>query len=268
MDNTSAGYFEPPYENHAYNVYLVYDDDVAKKAHFHPRFEFLYMVEGECEAIIDGKSCIRKAGDIVVVNPFETHYNRRRSEKMWLYTVSVDELYLADFYRLYGKKQIDFDPKKDLGESGEKIRSYLEQWRWNTDRRDVLSNQGWINLILAELVKVYGVRTPIVGKINGAEILKYIQEHYSEDLTMEKVARRFGYAKEYFSRIFNRLVGVHFRTYLNKLRLDSARVLLKDKTRKVTDVIAEVGFSNAVMYYRAVKKFGKESDAEEVNTIP
>lgn len=262
MEDKSSGVFEPPYDDHAYNVYLVYANDIENKAHFHPRFELLYIEDGECEAIIDGKSCIRKKGDVVVINPFETHYNRHRSEKRQVYILSVDELFLADFYRIYGKKQIDFDPKKKLGESGERIRFYLEQWTWKSGIHDEMANQGWMNLILTELVKVYGVRTPSEGKTNGTEILKYIQEHYSEDLTMEKVAKQVGYTKEYFSGIFNRLVGMNFRTYLNKLRLERARILLKDKTRKVTDVIAEVGFANAVMYYRAVKKFGKGSEED------
>ena len=79
---------------------------------------------------------------------------------------------------------------------------------------------------------------------------------------MEKVAEKWGYTREYFSRMFNKLVGVNFRSYLNKIRLEKAEILLKDKTRRVSDVVYDVGFANTVMYYRALKKFRKENQKD------
>ena len=263
MKENKFGFFEPAYDDRAYNVYLTYATKLAEEAHFHSRFEFIYISDGELETVIDGRVCLRKAGDCIVVNPFETHYYRQKSQTVHAYVLVVDDLYLSDFYRIYGKKRIGFDSRKTLGVSGEKIRFYLDKWIWDSNLNDVLSNQGWLDLLLLELVKVYGLREIEAGKLSSVDILKYIQEHYSEDLTMAKVAEKMGYTKEYFSSVFNKLVGMNFRSYLNKLRLEKAKVLLKDKNRRVTDVIAEVGFANSVMYYRAAKKFGKDTETEQ-----
>ncbi|MBQ4268105.1 MAG: AraC family transcriptional regulator [Clostridia bacterium] len=264
MKENKFGFFEPAYDDRAYNIYLTYATKLAEEAHFHSRFEFLYIADGEIEAVINGRTCLRTAGECVVVNPFEAHYYRQKSPSVHAYVLVVDDLYLSDFYRIYGKKRIVFDPRKGLGVFGEKIRFYLDKWIWDSDLEDVLSNQAWLDLILSELIKVYGLRDVEAGKLSNAEILKYIQDHYSEDLTMANVAEKMGYTKEYFSSVFNKLVGMNFRSYLNKLRLEKAKILLKDKNRRVTDVVAEVGFSNTVMYYRALKKFGKEKDDASV----
>ena len=258
MKEKKGVYFEPAYDDRAFNVYLTYATKLADVAHFHSRFEFLYIADGTIEAVIDGRTCVRTAGDCIIVNPFEAHYYLQKSPSIHAYVLSIDDLYLADFYKIYGRKRFCFDPKKELGKSREKILFYLDKWLWESDCEDILSNQAWFNLIVLEIVKVYGVKDFEEGKLNSAEILEYIQEHYSEPLTMESVAKKIGYTKEYFSAVFNKLVGMNFRSYLNKIRVEKAKILLKDKNKRVTDVAMEVGFSNAVTYYRAAKKFEKK----------
>jgi AraC-like DNA-binding protein len=56
--------------------------------------------------------------------------------------------------------------------------------------------------------------------------LRYIQEHYTEPLTLARVARVAGFAKNYFSALFKERERTTFELYVRKLRVERARELL------------------------------------------
>ena len=55
------------------------------------------------------------------------------------------------------------------------------------------------------------------------KVLRCINEHFTEDISLASVAQEIGYTKEYCSKIFRDIVGVRFRDYLNLLRLRKAK---------------------------------------------
>ena len=54
------------------------------------------------------------------------------------------------------------------------------------------------------------------------EVLKYINEHIREKLTLEEVAKRSGYSKWYFCECFKQYAGVTFGEYVRDRRMQLA----------------------------------------------
>jgi AraC-like DNA-binding protein len=76
--------------------------------------------------------------------------------------------------------------------------------------------------------------------VRGA--LEYIQQHYGEPLSLEKVARVAGFAPKYFSDLFRKREKVTFERYLSDLRLERAKQLLSGTELSATRVAELCGF--------------------------
>jgi AraC-like DNA-binding protein len=84
-------------------------------------------------------------------------------------------------------------------------------------------------------------------------ICDYINEHCSEDLTLDDVANLSGFSKFHFSRLFKQFTNVSFYKYLNKKRIESAEKLLMDKDLTITEVALRCGFSSLSAFIRMFK---------------
>ncbi|MFG1732975.1 response regulator [Paenibacillus sp. 843] len=82
----------------------------------------------------------------------------------------------------------------------------------------------------------------------------YLAEHYMEDLSLETVARRFFFSPAYFSSLFKSHTSMTFTEYLLQIRMDKAKEMLKDGTRKISEIALSVGFKDAGYFTRIFKR--------------
>ncbi|WP_026527919.1 AraC family transcriptional regulator [Butyrivibrio sp. VCD2006] len=85
------------------------------------------------------------------------------------------------------------------------------------------------------------------------EICDYLQEHCSEDLTLDDIADRSGFSKFYFSRRFKQFTNVSFYKYVNQKRIAKAETYLMDPRNSVTDVALNCGFPSLSSFIRMFK---------------
>lgn len=252
--NKESAFLEKRFQDKKYYCYLKCDDELADYPHFHSRFELLYLLEGSCEAVINGNTFFAKSGDLIMVNKFEVHYYKFAPKKIKCLVLVFDDEYLEDFYNFYGQKRVQcFGRNPD---ANEKIKKILDDWM-KEGTENCLKNSGYINLIMSVITSYYMAFGDGESPLLLTQILDYLQKHYTENLTASAVAKKMGYSQAYFSYIFNKLVGVKFRTYLNGLRLNKAQNLLNDKSKRVEDAAIEAGFSDAAAYYRALRNSRK-----------
>lgn len=86
------------------------------------------------------------------------------------------------------------------------------------------------------------------------EIKNYIWEHSGEKLDLTEIATVFGFNYHYISSYFNQHISEGFSGYLNKIRIEKACVLLKDKKIPIADISGEVGYSDHGYFCRVFKK--------------
>src|SRR5699024_2182038 len=66
-----------------------------------------------------------------------------------------------------------------------------------------------------------------------SQIVRYINTHFMDYLTLEDVAQRFYTSPSYLSRIFKQATGFTFIEYINNVRIKEAQVLLNKTDSKV-----------------------------------
>ncbi|MFB2550464.1 helix-turn-helix domain-containing protein [Ensifer soli] len=80
--------------------------------------------------------------------------------------------------------------------------------------------------------------------------MRYILEHYSDDLDLATVARQAGMEPQTFSRFFKRHTGHTFARYVILARIYAACSLLTQTYRPITDICFDVGFNNVANFNR------------------
>lgn len=85
-------------------------------------------------------------------------------------------------------------------------------------------------------------------------ILKYIENHYMDKITIQDIAAETGLSQSHFMKYFKNTMGTSFIEYLNEYRLTMAGRLLASSESSILDIASEVGFENLSYFNRAFKK--------------
>jgi YesN/AraC family two-component response regulator len=84
--------------------------------------------------------------------------------------------------------------------------------------------------------------------------LDYIDARYSEPITLEEIARYLKISKSYLCNLLKKETGKTFSQFLNELRIEKSKKLLKEETLPVLDIALAVGFNNQTYYNLVFKK--------------
>ena len=221
-------------------------------AHFHNATEIIAVTEGEERVVINGAERILSAGEIGVSNSFDVHYYDCPTSSA-VTVVMLSEEYTAHFKETFGGSPQNFFLKS--GKSEEMLSLIETLYRFQGENKLVVS--GYVDVLLGTMYEA----SPSVKDTGGgggrlAEILRYLDDNLRSDLSLASVAARFGYSTNYFSSLFNRFTGMHFKDYLNRLRIARAAAMIESGA-KVGEILSMCGFESANTYYRARKKWGK-----------
>ncbi len=85
-------------------------------------------------------------------------------------------------------------------------------------------------------------------------IMRYIQDHFRENITAAQTADVYGLDSNYFSHQFKLVFGVRFTDAVNKLRLEYSKQLLKTTGYTVEAVADAAGFRTPNHFYALFKR--------------
>lgn len=97
------------------------------------------------------------------------------------------------------------------------------------------------------------------------EAKKYVEEHYTENLTVKEVAGIIGISSGYLSTMFNQSMGQSFVDYLNQLKINHACVYLEQNYLKVYEIAYKVGFQDEKYFTKVLKKIKEITPKEYRN---
>ena len=90
----------------------------------------------------------------------------------------------------------------------------------------------------------------------GSELLQFVNQHYtSADLSLKKLAEICGMSVSNVSKIFKEVSGINFYDYLCRLRMETAKELLRAKKFGMDDIARRVGYENVYSFKRAFARY-------------
>ena len=97
--------------------------------------------------------------------------------------------------------------------------------------------------------------------------LVYIEENYKERLKLADVADNVYVSQWHLSKLLNKYTGQNFSEILNNIRMQQAKILLKNPSLRIGDIAEEVGFLDMAHFSRVFKKQVGISANEYRNTV-
>lgn len=86
------------------------------------------------------------------------------------------------------------------------------------------------------------------------KVVDYIHQHYHRDLNLEEVAEAVYFSPCYLSRVFKQMLKVNFIDYLTQVRLEKAKIFLKDSNCSISDIGRKVGYQDPKYFSTLFKK--------------
>ncbi|CAH1210844.1 HTH-type transcriptional activator RhaS [Paenibacillus plantiphilus] len=125
-----------------------------------------------------------------------------------------------------------------------------------------LRSAGYLQLLFAEFSSLPADNSDpsIVAPDNGEalfqQVIRYLSSQYAEPVSIERMASTLGYNRAYLSRLFKQRTGITPVAFLLQLRLDKARLLLRERTELTIEQIASsVGFQDPLYFSKQFRRF-------------
>lgn len=93
-----------------------------------------------------------------------------------------------------------------------------------------------------------------VTKKEIAEVIKYIELHYQDKITLEMIADHVNFSENYLCRVFREQVGTSLIHYINNVRMNKAADLIMKGHTYIKEISSLVGISDQFYFSRMFKK--------------
>lgn len=243
--------------------------------HWHEELEFTLVRSGCLKYTVGPRFEKVSPGDLLLIGPDTMHSAHQIGDAAAetdsiVFHLSLAGLSIADacterYIQPVQKGQLQIPPVIHPGEPvyEELLRCFLSLWECRQPElmyRELLFKAEVLRLLRliwqcsdAPVVRA-AQRTyhPYEEKIKLA--LSYIQEHYTESITVGQLADLCGFSQVHFMNVFKTAVGSTCIEYLIEYRLALAAIDLRETNHSVMQVALDNGFQNISYFNRIFKK--------------
>lgn len=239
------------------------------KLHTHLAYEIYYVHFGSCQYII-GDSIINLApGDLMIMNGLSPH-GPIMKELCIRTMVRFDEAYVLPLLSYPGAidlllpfralRNTRWHLSEDKRNEMEQILAKMDRFHMQTT---ALSYNRMRTVFIELLLFIYECsEESLEVNAKAAEkehrvncVVSYIEANYMNEITLDELADSIHFNKYYLAKIFKEITGTTIFEYLNKRRINQAKVLfLMNKDSSVTDVCYQVGFKQLTHFSRNFKQ--------------
>lgn len=240
--------------------------------HWHKdEYELNILLDGQQEYCRGTENFTLKAGDVLLVSPGVGHASFAPEPN----TLALVLHFSAAAFKPYVKKGalLRFPacrPEDKDTAALRRIRFCAAQIYAAASGNDpfaVLHARAGLSMLLSTLCATFAPEeASAAGEDEPMEVVRhlrgYLEEHYTEKLTLEELAAYAQYNRTYVSTLFKNTVGINFYEYLTRIRFQYALIALADPQKKLTDVALDNGFSDLKSFNKRFRETFGQSPAE------
>ncbi|MBM7839280.1 AraC-like DNA-binding protein [Alkalihalobacillus xiaoxiensis] len=229
--------------------------------HLHDWHEVIFVFGGSGTFLIDSQLLPAKAGDVFIIPSNKIH--RGIPDKPHYILSNV--LYLHP--RLFAESS-DYEASIiHLANQTKQYKFHLTEQAHCTYLLDQLHKEqteqalGHVQAMMAfvQLIFVHLNRFAIEDRLQPrmsrfGSLLAYIEEHLSEPLSLDELAKRENVTTAHLSRLFKREVGLTVFDYILTKRISLAKSKLMETGDTIEEIAYHSGFSSLPHFYRSFKR--------------
>lgn len=227
-------------------------------------FEIAQILSGEMELEFREKKYCIQEGDTLWIDCRE--YYRVVSQKdvntifvHFDYQAAI--YYFEQFYELNGNS-----PRiclKDSRKIEKRIRQLIELYRGGDSLAKDFRAAEILFSIMTQLV-LEVMPEPQEGHLceHVLQMTRYMQEHYQEKITLDMLSEELHISKFHLSRLFRQAMGMTPGEYLTRLRINRAKLLLRQTGDSIAAICEQIGFENPSYFIRLFRRFENSTPGE------
>lgn len=239
--------------------------------HWHEDFEIIHIVEGSMKLQVLSETFIVQAGETAIINANVLHcasgepYCKLQSLVFspLLITGNINSAFSSRYIMpLISCTQFSCAVLKNKQAT---VSSYFST-AFEALRKDVLAYEFIVREQLSHIMlTVYSELKPWlnsslvhqdINSVRVAAILSFIEQHYSENITLSNIAATLNISERETLRCFKKITGESPIQYLLKYRLiQSASVLTECPDKNISAIAEECGFASPAYYTKKFKEF-------------
>lgn len=243
-------------------------DTHKNQFHFHKQIKILLALDDSFVICIGGNEYELKKDDIFIVNTDEFHdISKKGTQKDGsdVLMIHIPTSLFESYYREIDtvrctERLIRRNDKSDSLYN--KLLMYIVKLTialFYRERGYELECMSYINSFFALLIKFnkFEESKPKEGEDSGINlgrverIVNMINENFSNNITLTAIAEKEGLDIYYLSHFIKKHLGISFRQYVNKLKLDRAVENMARTNKKMIDICMESGYSDYRYFYKA-----------------
>lgn len=262
------------------NNFLIYRDDRVREEedgkelliyrHFHSVDEIILCHKGRAKFIVDGKKdIILHEKSIIFINKYTYHKIEILSSDYERTIIQMRPLFILNHlnYPIYNlmdeNSNENFVHKFSLDDDlYNKLNLLSEMMIEEFDKLDPFWEYQIASLYSIFMITFYRNKFkdnefPMVNeKIRRMHNIKlYIEENFSEDISLNELSKRFLTSQSSLVRDFKEFTGETVNNYIIKTRLSQAKYLLLNTDMSIKKISSEIGYKDQNHFSRIFKKF-------------
>lgn len=236
--------------------------------HVHDCCEVLLCLSGGNSFLIDGKAYDVKDGDLFILNQFEPHKITADPSAIFArFVLQIHPEYLiassteeTDLSRCFYTRGDGISNKITLTDSEiAEIEQLFILFRNKQDFGDDILKNATVNTILVLVNQYFMKRAKSESTVSAdnemlMNTITYINTHFSEKLTLERLAKNSYVSVNHLCKLFKKQFGTTVAKYIMSKRISEAKKMLA-QGKNVSETALACGFSDYANFIRVFKKF-------------
>ena len=259
----------------------IYDGWIAPKVtwegvpHFHEDIEIMTIKEGRLAYFVNGKELLLRAGDTIVVNSNQIHYNMTINGEIAKYVICVLHpsilsnsvvVEMQAIRPIIDNQDLPYLRFRYINERTDSIRDLilgLPDIRHDPFAITKQFYQIWD--IIRKQAETLGATEEVVSDPrmqSFKSMMHFISNNYSKQITLGDIAASGNVSKSLCNTLFHQYVGESPINYLMHLRSRKVAELLRSGKMPMTEIAALTGFGGVSYMSETFRKFFEESPRE------
>lgn len=240
---------KPFFEQRDNDKSITYFENVTNfPAHFHSGIEVAYTLSGVTVTSIGDRLVTAEKNSLVFFDSGEIHSIIACGRYV---TLIIPEKYLAAFIAFKRGRTFETLVFRDDDLAFKTLIDKLA----NSEGQNEVFVQGLVYEFLGKILSHANLKMTKNKSADGLKpVLIYLNEHYTEKITLGEVAEKFKYNKCYLSSAFNKYFKTSVTGYVNQLRLlRFIRTVRENRSMSLTVAAFDSGFNSLQNFYRVFK---------------
>lgn len=235
--------------------------------HSHQYNEIYFLQSGKCNVYIDNETYCLEDGSVLFIPAFKEHtfiYPFTQDIKRTVLYISTEQLnwyfnkdFKDEINNLFINKHLQLSRKSfsNLSNIFEKIQFE----KYSLDNMSELLTKAYFFELIIYLIQCQRYTHNINQKTNLSnitigEIVNFIENNYSRQLTLPEIAAQFGISESSLTKKIKIFTNMTFKEYLTKTRIEEAKSLLISSEKSITEIAYECGYNNSNFFGDVFKK--------------